>query len=284
MSDTPPTDPAVVERLRAAFASDDLVLRAALTKARADFDHRGIKGDAVEIATRSFLRSHLPRKFDVGTGEVIDRYGARSSQLDVIVLNDEQPFVHGLDTSGMYLAEGVSAVGEVKSSMGTKDLADILAKGGRLRTLRPTPLSGDTIHGNPHDIARFVMSFAYFGLALESSMTTEAIYDALVAEEEVDAPDGSGTRLPKLDALFVLDRGVFQHFGNGQGAFQFIQPDGQSLAGWAGSRSDGVLVSLFTWLNAVMPRVNRAGSIAVPYLVPSSSSLQAAAAPDDENA
>lgn len=273
MSDAPETDPAVVERLRAAFASDDLVLRAALTKARADFEHRGMKGDVVEVATRSFLRSHLPRKFDVGTGEVIDRYGARSSQLDVIILNDEQPFVHGIDVNGMYLAEGVSAVGEVKSSMGTKDLADILEKGERLRKLRPMPLEGDTIRGNPHDIARFVTSFAYFGLALESSMASEAILKTLVAAEDVDSPDGSGARVPKLDALFVLDRGVFQHFGNGKGSFQFIEADGNSLPGWVGSLGDGALVSLFTWLNAVMPRVNRAGSIAVPYFVASSPSL-----------
>jgi hypothetical protein len=275
MSDIPKTDPAVVARLRAAFASEDLVLRAALAKARADFQHGGIKGDVVEVATRSFLRSHLPRKFDVGTGEVIDRYGARSNQLDVIVLNDEQPFVHGLDINGMYLAEGVSAIGEVKSRMGARELSDILAKGERIRTLKPTPLSGDTIHGNPHDIARFVTSFPYFAIALESTMTTQNIVNTLIASGEVDSPDGSGARLPKLDALFVLDRGVFQHFGNGQGSMQLIAPNGTSLPGWASLADESVLVSLFAWLNGVMPRITRAGAIAVPYFVSAASSPSA---------
>jgi hypothetical protein len=269
MTDRPQTDPAVRQRLRDAFASDDLILRAALEKARSAFNHPGVKGDVVERATRSFLRTHLPRKFDVGTGEVIDRFGNRSPQLDIIVLNDDQPFTYGLDTDGMYLAEGVAAIGEIKSHMGTSELADILAKGEKIRKLRPEPLEGDQIRGNMSDISRFVMSFPYFAVALESSMATETIMDTLIASEEVEAPDGSGLRLSKLDALFVLDKGVFQHFGDGQGSLKFLSPDAVSMPGWGGTRNDGALVSLFTWLNGVIPRVQRSSSIAVPYLIDS---------------
>jgi hypothetical protein len=266
MSDKPQTDPEVVKRLRESFATDDAMLQLALTKARADFNHAGVKGDVLEVATRSFLRSHLPRKFDVGTGEVIDRFGARSAQLDVIILNDEQPFVHGIDTHGSYLAEGVSAVGEIKARMGTKELVDILEKGTILRTLRPMPLLGDQIHSNEHDTVRFVTAFPYFALALESTLTSETILQKLRDSGEVDAPDGGGVKLPKLDALFVLDRGIFRHFGNGLGGYQFIGADGVSQPGWVASEDDGVLVALFNWLNSVMPRITRAGSIAVPYL------------------
>lgn len=267
----PPTfAPTVTNRLRHTFAAEDMILSAALKKARASFTHPGVKGDVVEVAVRSFLSSHLPRKFGVGTGEVIDRYGSRSSQLDVIVLNDEQPFVHDINTNGMYFAEGVSAVGEVKSSMGSRELLDILEKGEKLRTLRPTPLAGDQIQSSPGDISRFVASFPYFGLAIESSMTVSRILDTLNAASDVASPDGSGVMIPKLDALFVLNRKVFTNFGHGTGSHKFMYADGTSATGWIAFEENGALVNLFAWLNAVIPRITRANSIAVPYLIATS--------------
>ncbi|MEV8268615.1 DUF6602 domain-containing protein [Microbacterium sp. NPDC076911] len=211
MPETHP-DPAVAARLSAAFAAEELTLRSALDRARADFDHRGVRGDALERAVRHFLSGHLPRKYAVGTGETIDRLGHRSSQLDVVVLNDEQPFVHELDTSGLYLIEGVAAVGEIKTRLGTTELVDILAKGQRLREIQPTIAAGADMRGQPSDIIRFVDSVPYFALAIESSLTPETILEKL--REAPDVQAWSGNLLPALDALFVLDAGVlFQFWG-----------------------------------------------------------------------
>lgn len=54
-------DPEVRARLETMLSVNDGLLQAALARARAQFDHPGNKGDEVEAATRSFLRSHLPR-------------------------------------------------------------------------------------------------------------------------------------------------------------------------------------------------------------------------------
>lgn len=249
------TDPVVTRRLREALASQDIVLQASLAKSRSDFNHAGNKGDAVESAVRQFIRAHLPRKFDIGTGEVIDRFGNRSPQADVIILNDEQPFVHPPETHGVYLAEGVSAVGEVKAVMGSKELNDILDKAERVKAIRPTTPLGSTVRGSRGDLERFVDKLPFFALALEASVSFERIHELLTSE-----------RGQHLDALFMLDRGTLENFGDGSGSLQYII-NGVSQPGWWPSTDGSALASLFVWLNSVMPRVARASSVATQYFM-----------------
>lgn len=261
------TDPTVRQRIGAALAVNEKILSAALDKARASFDNPGNKGDAVEDAVREFLRAHLPSKYRVGQGEVIDRFGARTSQLDVIVLNDEQPFTYGSSDAAMYLCEGVSAAAEVKSVMATKELLDTLAKGERFRKLRTTYDGGAERFTNPSDARRFYVSAPFFALAIESKISAETILQTLLDHPEVESPEPDGGTLPALDALFVLDKGVFLNLGDGQGGFASWDPVfGHYQEGWVFHSHENVLVSLFTWLNAVMPRVRRFSSIAVPYM------------------
>lgn len=77
------------------------------------------KGVERQTFIDSFLSQVLPNHFRFGTGDATDRAGARSGQLDVVV---EYPFVPSLPIVGsektrLYLAEGVSAVIEVKSDV-----------------------------------------------------------------------------------------------------------------------------------------------------------------------
>jgi hypothetical protein len=261
---TDPTNEEVSRRLSSMLNADEAVLLAALDRVRAEFEHRGLKGDALERSLRELLSRRLPRRFRVGTGEVIDRFGARSSQLDVILLTDEQPFVHADDESGMYLIEGVAAAGEVKTRLDGAALDDILQKGGRIRGLRPTYLQGDEIYTNPSDRSRFVESIPYFALAMESSLSAETTLERLGADS--GAQNGSGERLARLDALVVIGQGVYFNFHDGKGASQFVTTDGVSVTGWMGPFRGNALVQLFVWLNGVMPRVNRRQSVLPVYL------------------
>lgn len=196
-----------------------------------------------------------------------------------MVLNDEQPFVQEPDTSGLYLIEGVAAVGEIKTSLGSSELDDILAKGARLRQIEPTISAGAEVRGQHSDILRFVDSVPYFALALESSLAPQTILEKLRLAPDVTA--WSGNALPALDALFILDRGVYLNFGDGLGANRFIYNDGTLGTGWIGPQPDGALVSLFNWLNGTIPRVRHASSIATPYLT--ATNLQYDIGPDPLN-
>jgi hypothetical protein len=187
--------------------------------------------------------------------------------MDVLILTEDQPFVHGPDTPGLYLVEGVSAAGELKSSMGTKELRDALAKGQKFRTLRSTYSRGDTRQPpSQSDARRFYASAPYFCLALETKVAPRTILDILEATPNVPSPEPDGGTLPALDALFTLDSGVFINFGDGEGAFAFVKPNGTYYSGWVYLGVNEPLVQLFTWLHSVMPRITRSSSIALPYM------------------
>lgn len=258
-------DEGIALRLANAFAAEEARLLASLAEARSKHEHRGIKGDILERAFRDFLSRHLPRKFSVGTGEVIDRRGARSSQSDVIVSNDEQPFISPQDDPGLYLFEGVTAVGEVKTSLGSGELKDILQKGALLRRLVKTIPEGAEVNGALHDLQRFVDSVPYFAIAFESTLQVETILKKLRDFPDVVGQDGVAR--PALDALFVVGIGAFYHFGDGTGRHRFTTHDGVNGTGWIGPFPEGVMTGIFVWLNSTMPRVRFPGSIATPYFV-----------------
>ncbi|MFJ4225898.1 DUF6602 domain-containing protein [Microbacterium sp. NPDC089695] len=259
-------DAEVAARLSASFAAQEARLQATLAAARAEMEHRGLRGDAVERGVREFLSKHMPRRYTVGTGEIIDRFGHRSAQTDVLLLTDEQPFVNEADTSGQYLVEGVGAAGEVKTVLNSSELDDILDKGAKLRQIRPTLSKGAEVQALPSDMPRFVDSLPFFALAMESRLKPETLLQKLNDAEEV--LNWNGSRVPKLDALFVVDGGVYYNFGDGRGAQRFMYSDGSNGVGWIGPFTDGALVSVFIWLNATIPRVRHASTIVTPYLTP----------------
>ena len=194
---------------------------------------------------------------------MIDRLGHRSSQLDVIIATDEQPFVHDQDESGTYFVEGVAAVGEVKTRLDGSALDDILHKGGLVRSLRPIYMAGDEIFSNPSDTARFVESIAYFAIAMESSLSEETILRRLNADGVVQIP--SGTELRRLDALVVMGQGVYFNHGDGEGGRKFLDTDGETHGGWGGPFRGTALVDLFVWINTVTPRATRKSSFLPRY-------------------
>src|SRR4051794_22005754 len=92
--------------VQGALAAQERVLAAALAYSRAVYEHMGNRGTSVEGAFRDFLSRHLSRSFSVGTGEVIDSHGKRSGQVDVAILNSDQPFISPMNEPGLYIVEG----------------------------------------------------------------------------------------------------------------------------------------------------------------------------------
>ena len=106
----------------------------------------GTKGESREKAVRDKLVQLLPSGIGVGSGFVIDSHGNVSSQIDIILYEDGLCPVFRLNESkesSFYPCEGVFAVGEVKSTIGTREVEDIIAKVTSVRKLerfaRPDP-------------------------------------------------------------------------------------------------------------------------------------------------
>ena len=106
-------------------------------------------GSAIESPVRKRLEQVLPRGIAVGSGCVIDSYGACSRQQDVVLYErDVCPVFSINDTpeSTYYPCEGVLAVMEVKSSMGSAELEDSFEKVASVKHLRRYFGQDQTVH------------------------------------------------------------------------------------------------------------------------------------------
>ena len=122
--------------MQSAFDPAEFVRRIGRDLVRAFGDARAattpeLVGDAMEQPVRDRLEQILPRGIGVGSGCVIDTKGATSSQLDVVLYERGLCPVFCINNSPettYYPAEGVLAVGEVKSTTGKRELADSFRK------------------------------------------------------------------------------------------------------------------------------------------------------------
>lgn len=233
----------------------------ALTHARAQFEHRGLRGDGAERALREFLRCYLPRRLAVGYGEVVDSYGVRTRQVDVVVANDDQPFTFADERPGFFFVEGVSAAGEVKAVLTSDGLADTCANAESVARLRARRTPDEIVRTSPVDYDRFYRRPPYFLVAYESQLSLTTIRDRL------DEAAGKNGALGGVDGAFVLGRGWVIDFGDGRGMYQFRTPEGSSVSGRLAHESERVLFDLMGWLSSTMPRSVRFYSILTRYLV-----------------
>ena len=88
---------------------------------------------------RTKLKHLLPAGIAVGSGCVIDSYGGTSRQMDVVLYEEALCPVYSVNddpATTYYPCEGVLAVGEVKSALGSAELEDAFAKIASAKELR----------------------------------------------------------------------------------------------------------------------------------------------------
>ena len=81
----------------------------------------------------------LPKSIGIGSGCIIDSYGNTSKQMDIVLYEKDFCPVFCINESTettYYPCEGVVAVGEVKSSLNTKELTDIFKKMESVKKLK----------------------------------------------------------------------------------------------------------------------------------------------------
>lgn len=99
----------------------------------------GLKGAARENEVRKKMENLLPSGVGVGTGCVIDCEGNASRQQDVILFEKDLCPVFSINEtpeSTYYPCEGVIAVGEIKTTIGKKEIADGFSKIESVKKLR----------------------------------------------------------------------------------------------------------------------------------------------------
>ena len=252
--------------LKNKIAAVEAQMRAKLEEARATFTHPGDKGTSVEDSFRMFLRQYLPRRLEVGHGEIVDRKGQRSKQTDVVIVSEEHPFSFTPDLPGLFFIDGVCAAGEVKTSLTSTELEKSLENSCQFKQLAIEPGKGTMVHSNPSDLDRFYKCPPYFLVGFESQLKLSTILEKI--ENFVRSKGFEVNEVNKiLDAVFIIDHGWIINFGDGKGSFQFRTPMGESVEGWVWKDSDSVLFDLLGWLSAVMPRMFRFEPILPHYIL-----------------
>ncbi len=256
------------------LVAQERILRAYLEYSRAVYEHMGNRGVSVEGAFRDFLSKHLARYLPVGTGEVIDSYGHRSGQVDVVISDDSQPFVSPLNDPGLFLVEGVVCAGEVKSRLTTKELRRAIRAGAKFKALQNRHNQGDQIFTNPADRMRYYDCPPFFVLAMESDVNIGTLLTKLhnAGVSKGRRPVSTDSQqpyptVPPVDAIFVLGEGAAQLMTEGS-ALLLHKTKEELVFGWVHIENPDLVLSEFLlWLNACMPRVIRHTPISVNYLL-----------------
>lgn len=88
-----------------------------------------------EQAFRDFLEQYLPLSYRVGKGEIIDKNpGPQSAQVDCIICTPYHPYTFRKSERGLFFAEGVGAVIEVKPDI--TDLRELRRGINQIRSVK----------------------------------------------------------------------------------------------------------------------------------------------------
>ena len=113
--------------------------------------HSSLIGAARETPARVQLERVLPGNIGVGSGIVIDSFGGKSKQQDIVIYERHLCPVFSINDTAeatYYPIEGVMAVGEVKSSLDKDKLEDAFAKISSVKSLnRVMEAEGDKALG-----------------------------------------------------------------------------------------------------------------------------------------
>jgi hypothetical protein len=228
------------------FRAVEASLRASLDAVRAQLHHGGNKGTSAENAFREALGRFLPRRLQLGHGEVIDTHGNRSSQCDLVIATDQHPNWFNPDHPNLFLIEAVAGAAEIKSVLTTDHLNTAIESAKRFRALRPNWSGLTEAAGSESDVRRFYRSPPFFLFAYESQLSVETVCERLEAATDTRI----GRTGESIDGVFILDTGFVLNFGDGEGSFVTKPADGsgQPLRGYYWDNERAPLLMLMSWL------------------------------------
>lgn len=100
--------------------------------------HMGERGRINEQALSRMLEDFVPERVGVGSGVLIDAFGGQGQQTDVVLFDRaDQPAVMAQTTQVLFPVEVALAAVEVKTTLGSDEIADCFAKRSSLHALRP---------------------------------------------------------------------------------------------------------------------------------------------------
>lgn len=232
---------------------------------REEFEHRGIKGTNAEKIIGDFLKKYLPPYNRIGTGEVIDTDETISKQMDIIITNEEHPYLGDLSNPELFFIEGVALAGEVKMTLTTNELKKALENGVRFKRLNAKIPNNTKVFCPKGDFYRFINKRGFFIFAFESEITLQKI----LAEIKLFYSENNAPLDEQIDAIFILDRGVIYNIVKG-GSLSFPKiGENPALTGLIPidkKMNSNILFSLIFWINVAKKKIEYPRSILLEYI------------------
>ena len=249
--------------LKTKFTWVEKQMQGTLADVRDTFSNSSVKGTSMEDVFRDFIRQYLPRRLEVGHGEIIDSRGNKSGQTDVVIVNEDHPYLFKPNSPGLFFIEGVSAVGEVKSILTSIELESTLKNSTLYKNLKLKIGKRTMVMSNKSDIKRYVEHPSpFFLFAYESQLSLKRIEEKV--KEYMD--DNSLSLFELIDGIFILNKGSIINFGDGKGTYICKTPNGPSIPGWKIIESETVLFDFFGFISINMPKTIRWEPILGYYL------------------
>jgi hypothetical protein len=162
-------------------------------------NHPGVKGSVRERAlAEDYLRAHLPKRFAIGNGLIVDGAGQKSGEQDLVIYDEfNSAVLQDFGDRYIFFAEQVAVCVEVKSNLTQQNLKQILeqsSKVGKLQKNLVRPLFSIA----PLIAIPRVSPILLFGMAYTSSLRLEQIRD------ELDKAQGESAGLHKPFAMLIL--------------------------------------------------------------------------------
>lgn len=244
------------------FSKIENQMRESLAEIRETLKHSGNKGTSVENLFSGFLRQYLPRRLEIGNGEIVDSQGNRSGQADIVIVNEDHPFTFTPNKPGLFFIEGVSAIGEVKTILTSQELENTLGNSVKYKNLKMVPDKNSLKSTNQSDLDRFYQHPPFFLFGFESQLSLakiKSIIQDYCLENHLGLTDC-------IDAVFVLDKGWVVNFGDGKGSYEFRTREGESVQGWVEKESQTVLFDFIGYISVTMPKLVRFKPILASYI------------------
>jgi hypothetical protein len=219
-----------------------------------------VKGGGNEAIVAEFMRRHYSTKIVVPNSSIIDTNDQQSDEIDVIVCNEDQPFVSRTSVPDLLLAEGVDFVVQVKAILTSDEVKRVVRNCRSVKRLRRIHTSHDQVFLDAEaDVPFFVERIPYLCFAFQSDLSLPTAAARLQAEcAEVPLEE-------QPDALFVLGRGMVVNGRNGEGtlAHGFTGFNDQDLVDDLG---DWTLLGLLRCLYLMVPRFRRWQNPLIHYM------------------
>lgn len=228
----------------------------AQSKTATNAGHPNLRGGPREWFIRDFLSAHLPSTLEIGQGEIIDSdsipnppRGNYRPQVDVVLYRKDLPKISYSKSDYAYLAEGVMATIESKSTITSEELKQ--ANKSSVVHNKLTRAGSTMLIGTNHKLYSYAI--AYEGPA---SMSTVASWMINHVTSENWIPN------QMVDMVVVLGKGVLWNINS----FSSLPVNNTNGANWAYiDQKTGNLLTLFThmltWTNSTSSPPNTLGYV-----------------------